>query len=222
MSSVGKELERLKFVAQHVEPAYLNKESVHDRFTASSGAISAWVTKASKGGGGKVGLSFIEVEGQAEAANEVTYDITDPIAQAMLLRASVEASQMLRPLDEANMLEYVLVSGPSCLRHPSLPEARWHTEACAPTDELEEQRADAELFHKPFDPHAMVWLLMVQLSEGRRAAAVVDRKWVNDRVVPRFFHRIWTTFGVLQNRIGDVPLLAPIFSFVEYPAQPQP
>jgi hypothetical protein len=178
VSRVGKEIESLKFVAEHVEPAYLNKERVHDRFTASFGAISAWVAKASKGGSGKLGGVVIGLEGRGDSADEVTYDITDPIAQAMLIRASVEGRQMLKTPDEANILEYVLVSGESCFRHPSLPEAGWHSKACEPTDELERQRADAELFHKPFDPHAMVWLLMVQLSSGGRAAAVVDRKWV--------------------------------------------
>jgi hypothetical protein len=217
MSDVGKKIETLRFVAQHVEPAYLHKDRVRDRFTASFGAISAWVAKASTTGGGKLGGLGIEVEGRGERADEVTYDITNPIAQAMLIRASVEGQQMIRKLEEAEVLEYVVVAGKSCFRHPSLPEAGWHTGACEPTDELERQRADAELFHKPFDPSASVWILMVQLPTGGRAAAVVDRKWVNDGVVPRFFHRSWTTFGVLQDRIGDTPLIAPISVFVDFP-----
>ena len=73
------------------------------------------------------------------------------------------------------------------------------------------------MFHKEFDEFTKVWLLMVQTHEGSRAAAAVVRKWINDGVVPRFFHSNWTTFGVLQDRIGDIPLIAPISVFVDYP-----
>jgi hypothetical protein len=217
MSHVGKEIKSLKFIGQHLERAYLNEQRVHERFTASSGAISAWVAKVSKKGDLKLGVPVIQFGGGAESANEVTYDITDPVAQALLLRASVEGAKMVKPLEKASALQYVVVSGLSCFRHPSLPEAGWHTPACQPTEELEKRRADAELFHKPFDEGASVWLLMMQLPGGGIAACVGDRKWVNDGVIPCFFHRSWTTFGVLEDRIGSAPLITPISVFVDYP-----
>jgi hypothetical protein len=67
-----------------------------------------------------VGLGGIGLEGQVEGANEVTYDIKDPVAQALILRAVLEDSPLLRPLDKARPLEYILVTGESCLRHPSM------------------------------------------------------------------------------------------------------
>ena len=218
MGAIDAEIGKLRFVAQDVETAYLNEQRAHERFTASSGAIASWVSSARREGGVRVGLWGAGVDAQRRSGDEVTYDITDPIAQAMLLRASVESRGLLRDLDEARELEYVLVSGDGCYRHSSLPEAKWHSAACEPTDELEEARARSEVLRKPFDEQAMIWLLMIQLADGGRAAALADRRWINDGVIPRFFHRRWTAFGVLEDRAGDTPLITPIHVFVDYPS----
>jgi hypothetical protein len=49
MEGVSQEIGNLRFIAQDVETAYLNEQRAHERFTASSGAISSWVAKAQKG-----------------------------------------------------------------------------------------------------------------------------------------------------------------------------
>jgi hypothetical protein len=221
MPRVSREIKNLQFVAQHTERVYLNEERTHDRFTLFHGAIATWVSKGTAKGGLSLKLGGFGPQAEIGSENQVTYDITDPMAQAMLLLTALQDNNTVKGLDDANVLEYVLVSGESCLRHPSVPSKRWHTDACMPTEELEERREDAELWHRPFNDHARVWLLMIQRSDGiGRAAGVLDQKWVNDGVIPRFLHRSWTTFGVLQDRVGDVPLIAPIAVFLDYPSKP--
>jgi hypothetical protein len=186
-----------------------------------TGLLQHGVSKGVEKGGLSLKLAGFGPQAEIGRENQVTYDITDPIAQAMLLLTALQDNNTVKGLDDANVLEYVLVSGESCLRHPSVPSKRWHTDACMPTDELEEYRADAELWHRPFHDHARVWLLMIQRSDRiGRAAGVLDQKWVNDGVIPRFLHRSWTTFGVLQERVGDVPLIAPIVVFLDNPSKP--
>jgi hypothetical protein len=216
VNQVGRDLPKLHFRAQHTERVYLNEERAHDRFTSLFGAIATWVSKATKEG--SVSLPIIPLGAAVGSENAVTYDITNPVAQALLIRAALEDKRLVRPLDAAEPLEYVVVRGESCLRHPAvIPRLKWHTEACTPTDELEGMRADAELVHRAFNRRASVWLLMILRDDGGRAAAVVDQKWLNDQAIPRFFHKSWTTFGVLQDRVGDVPLIAPISVFIDYP-----
>ena len=215
------EMDELTFVARDVESAYLNQQRAHERFLASSGAISTLVKRASNEGGGKVGIGGTGLEATTGRAREVTYDISDPFAQALLLRTSVEDRGLLRALGQAKRGEYVEVTGESCYRHSSLPEAQWHTSNnCAPADELEQWREGAEQLRAPFNEAGgpSVYLLMIQLPGGSRAAALAGRTNINDTVIPRQFHRPWTTFGTLEEeQVGDTPLITPIYSVVDYP-----
>jgi hypothetical protein len=219
MSRVSQQISELHFVAQPAERVYLNEERAHDHFTGLFGAISQWIAKASREGTVKLGALGVGLEGALGRGDEVTFDITDPVAQAMVMRRALEDQGRVKAVSDAEVHDYVVVAGESCLRHPAVkPQGEWHTTRCEPTEELEAQRADAELFHKVFNSAAMVWLLMVLINDERRAAGVLDQKWLNDQAIPRWFHRTWTTFGVLQDRIGDVPLIAPIAVFVHHGA----
>jgi hypothetical protein len=139
----------------------------------------------------------------------------------MLLQTSVEDRKEVMPLDSAAVGQYVLVRGDSCYRHSSLPEAKWHSPACDPPVDLEEWRSGAEELRAPFKNETgqppMVYLLMVQLPTGDRAAALADLRWINDGVIPRKFHRPWTIFGTLEDKVGDIPLITPIHVVVEHP-----
>jgi len=220
MVDIGDEIANLTFVSRDLETAYLNWDRVQDRFTASFGAVADWIARESKEAGGKVGIAGFGVEGQAGTGNDLRMNFTSPTAQALLLMSSVQSKGKIKMLGEARDREYVMVIGASCYRHPGVAsDEELHTAACEPTEDLEKARAVHESLHKPFDQAAMSWLLMIQLLEGGRAAAVASQKWIHDSVIPRFYHRPWTTFGVLEDEITNVPLITPIFVFVETPAR---
>jgi acyl-CoA synthetase (AMP-forming)/AMP-acid ligase II len=207
---------KLHFKSQHAERVYLNEERVRDRFTLLFGAISTWVSKAGRGGTGGIALPFIEARATVDAADEVTYDITSPIAQVMLIRTVLAEQGMVRSVDDAKVTGYVQISGESCLRHPSVPFEDWHTKACVPGDELEAKRAQYEMYQRAFSPTANEWLLTTLRSDGPPAAGFVSQKWLDDGAIPRWFHQSWTTFGLLQERVGAVPLIAPMAVFLDY------
>jgi hypothetical protein len=218
MTRVRQQINRLEFVAQHSERLYLNKERTHDRFTLLFGAIEEWIAKAMKEGGAALGpFHFIGLQAKLGSSNDVKFNITNPVAQAMLLHTSLQDRGMVKEPNEANFLEYVAVSGESCLRNPSV-RIGGHTKDCEPTDALEAQRADEELVLKAFNDKASVWLLTVQTAGGR-VAGTLDSTWVNPDALSSYPHLSWTTFGVLQNRIGHIPLIAPLSIFLDYPKQ---
>src|SRR6266536_5340200 len=120
MTRVRQTINRLEFVAQHSERLYLNEERTHDRFTLLFGAIEEWIAKAMKEGGASLGpFHYIGLQAKLGSSNDVKFNITNPVAQAMLLRTALQDQKLVKEPNEAGLLEYVLVSGKSCMRHPS-------------------------------------------------------------------------------------------------------
>jgi hypothetical protein len=211
MADIGRIVAKLRFTAGPVERVYLNAESVSTHFTGSFGTISNWVVSLSKGGKAGLAIPLVTAGANLETTNQITLDIANPLAQALILATALRDDQRLRDPLTARDGDYVLVTGAGCVRHPEVrPSGNWHPDKrCEPTEALEQRRADSEQFHRAFGDQARVWLLTVQTPAGN-AVATTDSRWLDDRSIPRFFHRDWTLFGTLEDKIDGIPVVAPI------------
>jgi hypothetical protein len=84
---------------------------------------------------------------------------------------------------------------------------------------LENQRANEESVFRAFEEKAKIWLLILQADDGSRLAGTLSQEWLSKNTPTSFAHRRWNIFGVLQDRIGKVPLVAPISIFLDEPGR---
>src|SRR5829696_4285178 len=88
---------------RHTYPnLYLNKERIHDRFTGYAGAISDFrrTMERATGGDATVDAVFVKAgfKGEASSGVDVAWDMGDPLAQSLVLRAYVAAND--EPADD--------------------------------------------------------------------------------------------------------------------------
>jgi hypothetical protein len=110
---------------RHTYPnLYLNKERIHDRFTGYAGAISDFRRTMARATGGDATVDAVFVKagfkGEASSSVDVAWDMGDPLAQSLVLRAYVAANDELADdVRAAQVNQFVLAQGPGNLLPPS-------------------------------------------------------------------------------------------------------
>ena len=122
--SVAKTIEWLSFPQQAYPNLYLNRERIRHRFLTSQGAIREFskTVARSAGANAKVKAVFAEagVDVSGESGQVVTYDVADPLAQVLILRANLDADKALhRDPVEASVTDFVLARGSGGLITPA-------------------------------------------------------------------------------------------------------
>jgi hypothetical protein len=223
------DLLRLRFAAIPLQSMYLNADRVNERFIGHLGAITEWTRRAERGKGGEVDLKLIRGKADKRDADNITYSLDSPVAQALVLREALQGQGDLRSQDAATVGQYVVVSGRACMRNPELersipPEFVLH-EGCpsienATYQRMELDRGAAEAMRialaGPEQVTDRMWLLTLTEGAEFQAASVLNSIWIDDAVIS-YMHHEWTMFGTVRNRIDDVPVLAAIHVWVTPP-----
>lgn len=205
--SVSKIVSQLRFRSGPVETVYLNEIRLRERFIAHLGAIEDFTRSGLKEGSAEVPL--LKFGGKLGQGTSVTWSLSDPVAQALVLRAALEEQDVLVPPAQAKPGDYVVVSGQALL---SRPEAFTAGLAPVPPEllaELEEERQRQEQWLRAMEgPEAAMWLLV--LAEGGSFnAAVLDNRWLRPGL-PSFLGSDipWELLAILRSRTPTVLLLA--------------
>jgi hypothetical protein len=175
--SVADQLGRLRFVSGPVETLYLNETRTREDFIGQLGAIESFTRSAIKEG--RIELPFLRVGGGVGAEAGVTWSLTDPIAQALVLRAALESADSLVDVREAAPGRYVQCAGRGQLSRPAMFDES-HRMALQPEvyEELEAERAKQEEVLKMIGQgEAKMWLMTVE-NDTSMAAAVLDGRWL--------------------------------------------
>jgi hypothetical protein len=180
VDSVADLLARLTFVSQKVETIYLNNDRVHDDFIGQLGAIESFTRGANKEG--KIELPILKAGGGIGADAGVHWNMTDPTAQALVLRAALESQDMLRGADNAEPGDYVYASGTGRLSRPGTlhDEHRSHLAARPGLyEELEADRANQEKVYAVMGGTDAEQCWLMTIDDGHRiAAAVLAKRWI--------------------------------------------
>src|SRR5579859_1578697 len=107
--SVAELLGRLRFVSGPVESLYLNEIRVREGFIGQLGAIESFTRTASKEVKGEVPI--VKIGGALSSESDVTWTLSDPITQVLVLRAALESEGRLYSLDDAAPGRYISFAG---------------------------------------------------------------------------------------------------------------
>ena len=130
--SVQETLNQLTFPQTGYPNLYLNQKRLGDRFLGKLGAIDTFSKSVETTGGANAKLKAVVAEATLESARgrhaTINWNLSDSLAQALVLRAYLESAGELRTEPRAAMMmDFVLVGGPGGLVHPDfVPDhANW-------------------------------------------------------------------------------------------------
>jgi len=202
-----------------VESLYLNQTRVRESFIGQLGAIESFTRTATKEG--TVEVPIVKVGAGLASEASVTWTLSDPTAQVLVLRASLESQGALLGLDGAGPGRYVSFAGAGYVSRPGVFDDR-HREGLREHpglyDALEAERGTQETVLRIMEGQdAAMWLLTIGNSDSV-CAAVLDNRWLS----PVFLSWIrvdlsWEIFAIFRrmHEMG-VPLLAALHVIVKW------
>ena len=210
---MAEQLAGLRFTSGPVETLYLNKNRVKDDFLGQIGAIESFTRTATKEGKVDVSIPLVALGGAAGAGAGVTWALTDPTAQALVLREALQSRGQLHDMSAVSPGAYVQGAGRGLLSRPGMREGE-HRAGLPPGlyEELEMERAEQEQILRMIDePDAMMWLLSVQ-GVAFLVAAILDNRWLTP-ALPSWLGgtQLWNVFARARGQArGEASLLAAI------------
>lgn len=209
--SVAEILGQLRFAGGPVETLYLNETRVREGFLGQLGAITSFTRTARKEG--NIEAPVIRFGAGVAAEADVTWSLAEPIAQALVLRAALEARGALHGLKEAEPGQYVGFAGAGYLSRPGMLDDR-HREGLSEREGLyeglEAERAMQEgVLQMMEGPESSMWLLTLQDGDSI-CAAVLDKRWLSPGF-PSWMgggHRYEILAMFRQRHETGIPLLA--------------
>jgi hypothetical protein len=218
--SVAELLGRLRFMGGPVETLYLYETRVHESFIGQLGAIESFTRTASKEG--SIEAPVVKIGAGVTSEASVTWTLTDPIAQALVLRASLESQGALCGLSDASPGRYISFAGAGYVSRPGmLDDVHRASLSERPDlyDALEAERATQESVLRMMmkGQESTMWLLTV--ADGASlCAAVLDDRWLRP-AFPSWMNdgAHWEIFAIFrhQHETG-VPLLAALHVTVKW------
>jgi hypothetical protein len=217
--SVADLLAKLQFVGGPVETLYLNETRVHESFIGQLGEVDKFTRTATKEGSIEAPIVKLGAGMSAEAG--VTWTLTDPVTQALVLRSSLESQELLYSLAEAGPGRYTSFTGTGHISRPGMLDDE-HRAALSDYpgfyDALEAERDSQEKIRRMMEKdNPNMWLLTVS-SEAAVCAAVIDNRWLR----PSFPSWVspgtrWEVLAMVRHRheLG-IPLLAALHVTVKW------
>jgi hypothetical protein len=218
---IADDILKVRIAGRPSQTLYLNNDRVNEQFVSQLDTISEWLRHNNANA-----QSEVNVSGTGDGAGTLG---SQPLARALAVREALQWIGAVRSPAEADVGQYVISTGRSCLRHPQLeanypPGLKPHDDNCIPVDDpryqsLELDRARAEAVRFALGGGAAqvndrMWLLTLTEGSDISSAAVLNSLWINDAVIS-YLHDPWTMFGVYRERVSDVPLIAAIHVWVK-------
>jgi hypothetical protein len=212
--SVADLLRRLRFSSGPVETLSLNETRVRENFIGQLGAIESFSRTATKEGSAEIPV--VKVGGAVSSEAAVNWDLSDPIAQALVLRAALESQGLLDGLDDAGSGRYIISSGIGAISRQGMLDDL-HRERLREHpglyEQLEAERAKQEhIMQMTGGPEEeTLWLLTI--DEGASVcAATLEKSSLRDPFRHwAYADSPWELFALFRRRHETgVPWLAPL------------
>ncbi len=111
--SVDELLANLRFVGGPVETIYLNQTRIREGFITHLGAIESFTRTAIKEVSAETPV--VKIGAGVSSESDVTWSLSDPIAQVLVLHAALESRGLLYSIDNAAPGRYVGFVGAAVL-----------------------------------------------------------------------------------------------------------
>lgn len=216
--SVAELLGRLRFEGTAVETLYLNQTRVKESFVGQLGAIDSFTRTVSKEG--SVEAPVIKIGAGMSAESAVTWTLTEPTAQALVLHAALEHQGALHELAGAPPGSYVEVVGTGSISRPGMLDAAHQSVLRSRPGlypALEGERAAQENVLRMMEgKDASMWLMTI--GDGSAlSASVLDERWLSPSSSSWLTGCRWRVFAMVR-RVHEtgVPLLATLHISVQW------
>jgi hypothetical protein len=218
--SIADLLSRLRFVCRPVETIYLNETRVRESFIGQLGAIDSFTRTATKTG--SIEAPIVKVSGELSSESGVTWTLSEPIAQALVLRAALESEGSLSGLNDAVPGHYVSFAGKAAISRPGMLDDLQRERLDGHHglyEALEAERATVESISRITEgPESNVWLLTI--TEGSTiCASTFDQRWLRPAwrywaANPSSSLEIFSLFWRLHET--GVPFLSPLHISIKW------
>jgi len=218
MESVTEVLSRFRFSTRPMETLLLSEARVQENFISQLGAVESLTRRATKDG--RLETPVVKVGAGVSYEDSATWGLSDPITQALVLRAALDSNGSLHGIDDARPGRYIVASGVGAIsRHGMLHDLHRERLHAHPGlyEELGVERAKQErVMHMTGKPEELLWLLTIDESDSVCAATLEGsalrdpfRHWA-------YADSRWELFGLVR-RIHEtgVPWLAPLHLYVK-------
>jgi hypothetical protein len=217
--SVADVLARLRFASGPVETIYLSQTRVRESFVGQLGAVESFTRTATKEG--SLEVPVIKVGAGLASEADVTWTLTDPTAQALVLRAALGSQGLLYGFDDAGPGRYISFAGVAYLSRPGMLDDK-HRAGLADHpglyDALEAERGAQESMLRMIERQdASMWLLTIGNADSI-CAAVLDNRWLRPSAPSWMdYDCTWELFAMFrrQHETG-IPLFAALHVMVKW------
>jgi hypothetical protein len=225
--SVSDIIDWLSFPRHAYPNFYLNRERIGHRFRSYLGSIREFSESVEKSGEANASVKalFLEagIKGGRGGGAEIAWDLTDPLAQVLVLRAYLATvGELHTDARSAPMTDFVLARGRGGLVQPRHVADRsvWQAAGISPdvmTEIADEQQRQAAIETGP-DPEPLYWAAYANTDRGLvvsllRAGALI-------RTDVRSYFGLDMTCCIFGQKIRDWQswtLLSPLHVWVEPP-----
>ena len=197
--SVAELLGRLRFAGGPVETLCLNQPRVRESFVGQLGAIESFTRSSAKEG--TVEAPIVKIGAGLTAESGVTWTLSDPTAQVLVLHAALNMRGAVHALDDAAPGQYVDFAGAGAISRPGMLDAG-HQAALRQRPglyaALEAERAAQENVLRMMEGQAAaMWLLT--LGDGAAlCAAVLNDCWLSPSSSSWLTGCRWWIFAMLR------------------------
>jgi hypothetical protein len=228
--SVSDTINWLSFPRQAYPNFYLNVERLRQRFRGYLGSISQFSKSIDKSAGANATVKalFVEagIQGSHGDASEIQWDVTDPLAQALILRAYLAtAGELHSDARSAPVTDFVLVRGPGGLVLPfddtrSVLENEKGISPDVAAEIAAEQEWQATIGITGTDPKHRYWPAYANTDGGLVVSLLGQNSLIQTEV--RSYIGVDLTYCMFGQKIRDWnswTLLAPLHVWVEPPGK---
>src|ERR1017187_39023 len=177
--SVGQSLAGLRFVGGPVETIYLSERRTQEGFITAVGAIESFTRTAAKEASAET--PFVKIGAGASSEAGVTYTLSNPLTQVLVLRAALESKGLLYESDNVIPGHYIKFAGAAALSRPGvLDDIQQNTleEHAGLYETLEAERARTEsILRATGDSKHDLWLLTLS-KDNVVCPAILSSEWL--------------------------------------------
>ena len=228
--SVSDTIDWLSFPRQSYPNFYLNAERIGHRFAGYLGSIREFSESIEKSGKANAKINAVIADAGVEIGRggnrEIAWDLGDPLAKALVLRACLATvGELHTDARTAPVTDFVLARGQGGLVYPNdvADSSRW-TEAGITADmgdEIATEQGRQAAIGTSSDPQPLYWATYANTARGLVVSLLGDASLIGTDV--RSYSGLDMTYCIFGQKIRDWQswtLLSPLHVWVEPPGNP--
>jgi hypothetical protein len=201
-------IEQLSFVSSTAPAVYLNERLAEEIFLAQLGAIASFTRSAGRGAEGQAGPAIVRVGASRESAEQVEYDLADPLTKALLLHSALGGSRALSADLSPAPGTFIEVIGSAYLP----PVASADPLPAEPLREVvsAECERQSQVVRALGDADTVLMPLLVSDDRGT-VGSVISRQWLRPGFAASYLPVTQVAFGIVERVVEPLVLVTLIY-----------